>query len=1825
MLAYASLATAQTTQYWDPTLTGSSTGGGAGTWSSAANWFDGTSDTAWVNGNLAVFGGTAGSVTLGANETANGVTFTTTGYTLSGSATLTLGGTTPTITVPTGTTTINAKLGGSGGLAESGPGTLVLGGANTYTGGTAIPAGSTLKITVAAGAGASSGTVALTDNAVFSVAFPGTATLAYAVTGGSTSVVNVTPVSGNTSLSGLWSGFNGTFNCLAGAANASTYANTANALTIPATATWNIASGATLDINVGGGVNNASVILNGPGGSGNFGALRLDNCNQKGNVLLAGPSNNNQIGNASLSGSSTVSGIISDGGLGYGVTRWGYANASYLDTLVFSGQNTYSGATILAIANLQVGSAENPGVSGPLGKSPAINPGSILFNTNGTINGGILQFSSANQFDYSGRFSTSANQAFNIDVNGQTVTFATALDSTGGTLTLKDRAGGGTLILSGANTYNGTTTLSSGTLQLAAAENPGTSGPLGASAASNPGSIVLKGGYLQFTGINQNDYSGRFSTAASQAYDFDVNGQTVTVATALVSSGGTLTLRDAAGGGKLILSAANTYGGYTTVNAGTLEVSTGSIAGNVVVNGGTLQLDNNSALSATATLTLPSSPGAGTVNLNFTGTLNAGPMFFGPVLQSYGTWGAIGSGAANESAAFTGTGRLNVTPIVYPQSYWDAAGLVASPGGGGSGTWDLSTADWWVSGASDTTWTSGDVANFAGSAGTVTVGANLTANGLVFATDGYVANESGSYTLTLGGSTPIITVPAGGTTTLGVTLAGPNILTVSGSGTLVLRSNSTFTAGTVVSPNTTLQITTATGAGSGTVNLTENSTLSVVIPGAATFANAVSGPSNSVVSFTPVSGNTSLGGSWSGFNGTVNCLAGAANAATYANSAGSLSIPATATWNIAAGATLDINVGGGVNNASVIINGPGGSANYGALRLDNCNQKGNVLLAGPGNNNQIGNAGSGSTSTVSGVISDGGLGYGLNRVGYAPYNNTLVLSGQNTYSGPTTLTLNTLRLGSAEDPGTSGPLGNSPAANPGSIIFNGGTLQFSSTNQFDYSGRFSTDAGQLYNIDVNGQSVTFATPLSSSGGILTLSNSTADGTLVLSGTNTYNGGTIINSGTLDITNSGSILGNVTLNAGALELDGNAALSPLAVLLLPSSPAAGTVNLNFTGVQAISALFFGSVSQSVGTWGAIGSSAANQSAAFTGAGVLNVTAGHFPYSYWDPYGNNAAPGSGGSGNWDSSTPNWSVNGGTDTTWSPGGIAFFEGSPGSVTLIANESANALTFTVDGYAINGSSTLTLVGGSPTITVPTAGTAAIEVTLAGSAPLTISGGGTLALDVANTYSGGTTVNAGTALQISAVTSAGTGPITLVSNAVLTVNSIVNTLATGVANAVTGGTNSVINVQESGLGNTFITGSLAGFNGTINCLPGGPPFSVVVESAGPLAIPLGATWNIAAGATLDLNFGSASDAANVIINGPGGSANYGALRLDSCNQTGDILLAGAGNDNEIGNAGRSTTSTISGVISDGGQTNGLNRVGYPLYTNTLVLSGQNTYRGATTLTRNTLRVGAPENPGTSGPLGKSPALNPGSIIFNGGTLQYSSANQFDYSGRFSTDPGQAFNIDVNGQQVTFATPLASSGGALTLSDNASGGKLILTAANTFDGGVTVNSGTLAVSSGSLQNNTDVTVNGGTLELDNKFALAMNANLTVASSATVNLAYIGAQFINMLTVAGAGQAPGVYGASANNPGGIFTGSGTLAVGIAPITISSATISNGQFTVSWSTVPGNNYNVYTATNLTPPVVWTLATPSPITATDTTTTFTLPGSVSSVPQLFVQIQE
>ncbi len=106
-------------------------------------------------------------------------------------------------------------------------------------------------------------------------------------------------------------------------------------------------------------------------------------------------------------------------------------------------------------------------------------------------------------------------------------------------------------------------------------------------------------------------------------------------------------------------------------------------------------------------------------------------------------------------------------------------------------------------------------------------------------------------------------------------------------------------------------------------------------------------------------------------------------------------------------------------------------------------------------------------------------------------------------------------------------------------------------------------------------------------------------------------------------------------------------------------------------------------------------------------------------------------------------------------------------------------------------------------------------------------------------------------------------------------------------------------------------------------------------------------------------------------------------------------------------------------------------------------------------LSNGILNLGSAQVGTTSGPLGAS-----GTIVMGGGTLQYSNANQTDYSSRFSTSANQSYNVDTNSQNVTWGSALTSSGGSLAKLGN---GTLTLTAANSYTGGTTVNGGMLVL------------------------------------------------------------------------------------------------------------------------------------------------------------------
>ncbi|HEY8991456.1 MAG TPA: autotransporter-associated beta strand repeat-containing protein, partial [Luteolibacter sp.] len=97
----------------------------------------------WTNGNDAVFGGAGETIEVDSTVTFRNLTFQTGGYTIAdatnnGTLTLTANGT---ISTAAGTTTISEVIGGSFGLTKTGDGTLLLTGANTYSGTTTLSAG----------------------------------------------------------------------------------------------------------------------------------------------------------------------------------------------------------------------------------------------------------------------------------------------------------------------------------------------------------------------------------------------------------------------------------------------------------------------------------------------------------------------------------------------------------------------------------------------------------------------------------------------------------------------------------------------------------------------------------------------------------------------------------------------------------------------------------------------------------------------------------------------------------------------------------------------------------------------------------------------------------------------------------------------------------------------------------------------------------------------------------------------------------------------------------------------------------------------------------------------------------------------------------------------------------------------------------------------------------------------------------------------------------------------------------------------------------------------------------------------------------------------------------------------------------------------------------------------------------------------------------------------------------------------------------------------------------------------------------------------------
>ena len=144
-----------------PISTWTQTAGGAQSWNTAANWIANVVPTP-LAGDTVDFStvdiAANTTLTLEADRTGTvwkfGDTTDTETWTVNAGNTLTLAGTTPSIDVAQNTATLNCVVAGTAGLAKTGAGILVLGAANTYTGGTTLTHGTlTLNNAAALGGG----------------------------------------------------------------------------------------------------------------------------------------------------------------------------------------------------------------------------------------------------------------------------------------------------------------------------------------------------------------------------------------------------------------------------------------------------------------------------------------------------------------------------------------------------------------------------------------------------------------------------------------------------------------------------------------------------------------------------------------------------------------------------------------------------------------------------------------------------------------------------------------------------------------------------------------------------------------------------------------------------------------------------------------------------------------------------------------------------------------------------------------------------------------------------------------------------------------------------------------------------------------------------------------------------------------------------------------------------------------------------------------------------------------------------------------------------------------------------------------------------------------------------------------------------------------------------------------------------------------------------------------------------------------------------------------------------------------------------------------
>ena len=871
---------------------------------------------------------------------------------------------------------------------------------------------------------------------------------------------------------------------------------------------------------------------------------------------------------ASLNGNLSVGGTLSGTG---GLTKTGNS------TLTLSAANAYAGLTTVSAGTLKLGVANAISAG-----NNATVAGAGVFDLNGndqtlgllnnggnvTNSGALKTLTIGNGSTGAGRFTGAMNLVWNQAATGSSITGST-LGMTGNL----------TLNANGAGTIGFTTANHTGTIT---------------NSGSGSGSVTI-------TGVIGTNVAGVYQNSA----------------TSVLALNGANTFTS----GLNILQGTVRVGGTTGLGAGLVTI--GSVGNSAVLdlNGGSRTINSLATAGTAGNQTIGNSAGTA-ATLNYTGATTSA---FGGVIQD-----VVGTGTST-----TGLTLNNVAARLTLSGNNTYSGLTTIT----AGVLNIRSNTALGSTANGTTVANGAALEMQNE---ITVGAEtLTLNGTGVASGGALRNvsgnntyqgniilaratrinsDSGTLTLSTGTLTGAFGLTVGGvgnTTVSRVIGTGTGTLTKDGTGTFTLSAANTYTGLTTVSAGTLVYgINDALSTGAVRVN---GGTLDIQsftdTVGAVTLTTGNITGTTGVLSATSLTFNgTGTASANLGGNSTVTKSGAGTTTILSGNntfsrnvtvSSGILSIRSSTALGttangttVANGAALEMQNDITVGAETLTLNGMG-VASGGALRSVSGNNtyQGNIILTGASRINSDSGTltlstgtltgafgltvGGGGNTTISRVI---GTGTGtLTKDGAG----TLTLSGNNTYTGTTTvsggkllingttatsalnITSGNLTLGSA-----SRLVGASPtvSVSAGAFLATAGVESIRAL-----SGAGSVNLGGTLTVNVTSGNSTFAGLLSGAGGL----NKTGTALLTLTSNNTYAGGTTVAAGELHVSaSSGLGSGNVTLNGtggtpanlhygtanstlsvGAFTMNGNSTLSLVANGAVQSS---GAVNINGTG-------------------------------------------------------------------------------------------------------------------------------------------------------------------------------------------------------------------------------------------------------------------------------------------------------------------------------------------------------------------------------------------------------------------------------------------------------------------------------------------------------------------------------------------------------------------------------------------------------------------------------------------------------------------------------------